>query len=107
MKDVLNVLWDWRFVIVAIISGILYFLKDWQKSKAALYNAMLQAKRKAKDGVLKSGNEQVEWIVNEAYQKLPRTWVKAVGKDNLRTLIAWLYRKGMDKLDDGKLNNSI
>ncbi|MDP4267034.1 MAG: hypothetical protein Q8880_06335 [Bacteroidota bacterium] len=82
-------------------------MKDWHKAKADLYNAMLQAKRLAKDGILKSGDEQVDWIVNEAYQKLPASWIKTIGKDNLRTYIAWLYKKGMDKLDDGKLNNSI
>lgn len=107
MTQVLSVLWEWRFVIVSILAGVFYLLKDWNKAKSDLYNAMLQAKRKAKDGILKSGQEQEEWVVNFALEKLPTRWVAALGRENTRKLIKWLYQKGMDILDDGKIDNSF
>ncbi len=40
-------------------------------TEARLYALMLQAKRKAKDAILKSGQEQEEWVLKMAIPQSP------------------------------------
>jgi hypothetical protein len=68
---------------------------------------MLQAKRLAKDAVLKSGQEQVEWVVNKARLFLPKSVMLFISEERLRKIIDYLYHKSKDYLDDGKINDSV
>lgn len=106
MQKALELLWENRFLIAVIFFAVAQVISTWRETKSRLYTMMLDAKRKAKDQILSSGNEQIEWVVKLALQKLP--WlVKALGEEWTIKLVKWLYRKGKDWLDDGKLNNSI
>ena len=107
MKSVLSILWDYRFIIMVLVALGLFTMFEWQKFKALAYSAMLKAKSLAKDAVLKSGAQQEEWVVKKLLQLLPRTWVIFISEDRLRKLVHWLYHKGKDYIDDGKLNGSI
>ena len=102
-----ELLWEWRFVVVFIVAFILWAILEWEKAKSILYALMLQAKRKAKDAILKSGQEQEEWVVRKALQFLPLSLKIFLSEDNIRKIVKWLYQKAKDWLDDGKLNNSI
>lgn len=105
MSKVLNLLWENRFIIAVIFFSIAQIISTWRETKSKLYSMMLDAKRKAKDQVLNSGETQIEWVIKLALNKLP--WlVKALGEEYTKKLIKWLYSKGKDWLDDGKLNNS-
>lgn len=68
---------------------------------------MLQAKRLAKDAVLKSGDEQVEWVIKKAYQFLPKSITVFISEDMMRKIVKYLYDKAKDYIDDGQFNNSI
>ncbi len=107
MKEFLLNVWEWRFVIVSILGGIIYLFAEWNNAKSKLYSLMLQAKRMAKDVVLKSGQQQEEWVVNQAYQFLPKRFTLFISKRLMQKLVNWLYHIAKDYLDDGKLNNSI
>lgn len=107
MKNVLSFLWEYRFIIVIVLAVGLYAALEWQRFKAQAYGVMLQAKRLAKDAVLKSGAEQEDWVVKKLYQFLPKTWTKFISEQNMRRAVHYLYVKSKDYLDDGKLNNSI
>jgi hypothetical protein len=67
---------------------------------------MLQAKSLAKDAVLQSGEQQFEWVIARAYQYIPSSLKLFLSEDMVRKMVRWLYSKGKDYLDDGKLNNS-
>ena len=104
----LKFLWDFRYVILFIIWLIITCVikgKDWAKKK--IYEYMLAAKQMSKDGFLKSGTEQEEWVINNLYILFQRLKIPYVTKDNLRPLVQKLYKIAMDKMDDGKINNSI
>lgn len=103
----LNLLWEYRFVILAIIAIALYAWLEWEKFKVQAYAIMLQAKRQAKDKILKSGAQQEEWVVRKAYQFLPKRFTIFISEKNMRWIVHKLYHIAKDKLDDGKLNNSI
>jgi len=104
---ILNVLWEWRFVVTAAIAFIIWCIFDWQKAKGIIYQLMLLAKSKAKDAVLNSGQEQEDWVVKNVWVYLPLKFKVFLNEETIRKIIRWLYRKAKDKLDDGKLNNSI
>lgn len=103
----LNILWDYRFIILLVVATALFFVFEWQRAKTISYGLMLQAKRLAKDAVLKSGKTQEEWVVKRAYQFLPRSITIFISEDNMRKVIHYLYSKAKDYLDDGQFNNSI
>lgn len=102
-----ELIWEYRFIIVVVVAVLLFALLEWEKFKGTAYALMLQAKRMAKDAVLKSGAQQEEWVVKKAYQFLPKTWTVFLSEDKMRKIVHYLYVKAKDKLDDGQLNNSI
>ncbi|MCF8017858.1 MAG: hypothetical protein K9L62_00535 [Vallitaleaceae bacterium] len=106
VQAIIQFVWDWRFVILLAITTIFKAITDWQGFKTKLTGLMLQAKDKAKDGILKSGQEQEEWVVRMALQMLPETWKKFMSEEKLRFLIKKLYNSAMDMLDNGKIDKS-
>jgi hypothetical protein len=107
MNDVGMFLWEYRFILILVLAVVLYAITQWKEFKSRAYALMLQAKRLAKDAVLKSGDEQVEWIIKRAYQYLPKSVMLFIGESNLRKIIKWLYDKAKDWIDDGQINGSI
>lgn len=107
MDNLLNFIYEYRFILIILCAIIIYALFEWVNFKAECYALMLQAKRYAKDAVLNSGDEQVEWIIRKAYQFLPKYITAFISEKNMRRIIAHLYYKLKDYLDDGKINNSI
>ncbi|KPU42686.1 hypothetical protein OXPF_37400 [Oxobacter pfennigii] len=100
-------LWEFRFFIVIIFALSLYALFAWQDFKTKAYALMLQAKSLAKDAVLKSGDQQAEWVVKKAYQFLPKSITIFLSEETMYKIVKTLYDKAKDYLDDGKLNSSI
>jgi hypothetical protein len=107
MKAVFTFLWEYRFFIILALAVVLYAITQWKEFKSRAYALMLQAKRLAKDAILKSGDEQVEWIIKRAYQFLPKSIMAFISEDRLRKIIKWLYDKAKDWIDDGRINGSI
>lgn len=108
MSAVLSVLWEYRFVIMIAVFVVFFFvLLGWHRTKVLLYQLMLQAKRMAKDAILKSGQQQEEWVVKKAMQHLPLSLRIFLSEDTIRKIVKWLYQKAKDYADDGQLNNSI
>jgi len=106
MEIIKDFLIEYRFVIAVIVCFILYFLFEREKGYSILYNLMLQAKRLAKDAILKSGQQQEDWVVEKAMYLLPVSWKVFITETKVRKIIKWLFHKGKDLIDDGKLNDS-
>lgn len=104
MKDWI---WDFRFVIVILLAALVYCIFNWQKVKTLAYKGMLQAKTLAKEAVLKSGQEQEDWVVETIWPLLPAPIRLFISKTVFREIIKKLYRTAKDYLDDGQLNGSI
>jgi fumarate reductase subunit C len=102
----LDFLVEYRFIILVLLAAVLYAALEWQKFKTSAYALMLQAKRMAKDEILKSGNEQVEWIIKRSYQCLPKKVTIFITEERMRNIIRYLYKKLKDFIDDGQVNNS-
>jgi len=103
----MKLLFEYRFVILVVLAIILYAALEWQKFKTQAFALMLQAKDLAKDLILKSGNAQMEWVIKRAYQFMPKTLTIFITEARMRILVQYLYNKGKDYIDDGKINNSI
>jgi len=107
VSDLLSLLWEWRFVIVCILAIVIYALFQWEKFKSLSYEAMLTAKRMTRDKVLNSGYQQEEWVVEGLWNVLPLKIKLILSKKSLQIIVAWLYLKAKDKLDDGYWNGSV
>ena len=89
-----------KYVLLIGIGILLYYLFEWQRSKTILYSLMRQAKRFAKDMILKSGKEQEDWVVQKAMAFLPYS-VKVFTNENvLRAIVHELYHALKDYVDD-------
>lgn len=106
MKNILGILWEFRFVLLLVIAAVFYCLMEWEKVRADIYAIMTQAKRYAKDQVLKNGAQQEEYVVRLALQRLPLSLRLFLGEDTIRRIVRWLYSKLLDYMDDGVLNES-
>lgn len=106
MENILGILWGFRFVLLLVIAAVFYCLMEWEKAKRIIYAAMTQAKRYAKDKILKNGAQQEEYVVKLVLQKLPLSLRLFIGEGTLRQIVRWLYKKLMDYMDDGILNES-
>ena len=107
MDFILDLAWQFRFVLVVVVAVALFALFEWEKFKQVAYKMMLQAKTMAKDMVLHSGKEQEDWVVEKVYMFMPLPAKVFISKKLLRKIVKFLYDKGKDYIDDGKLNNSI
>lgn len=107
MTELVNVLWEWRFVMVLTAAFLVYFLFERERGKSVLYALMLQAKRLATDAILRSGQEQEDWVVKKALLFLPLPVRLFFGEDGVRRLVKVLFHKAKDYLDNGKLDNSL
>jgi len=107
--EILNILWDYRFIIIGIIGIIIYAIINPSDFKVKIYQAMLYAKQMAKEGILKTGKEQEQWVVDNISAFVGKKWsivVKILGEEKIRSIIQTLYSKALDVLDDGQINNS-
>lgn len=104
---ILDLVWEYRYIILWTLVVVLYALTEWNNFKSRVNALMLTAKQMAKDEILKNGDQQAEWVVKKAYQLLPKRWTTFISEDLMRKIVKWLYSKAMDYLDDGQLNGSI
>ena len=89
-----------KFYIVLIIAVLSFGFYEWNKTQAILYGLMLQAKRLAIELVLISGKEQEKWVLEKAYEYLPK-WISfMVPRETMRSLIAYLYSTAKDYLNE-------
>lgn len=107
MSDYINILWEFRFIIILVVAILLFAVFEWEKFKGILYALMLQGKRYAKDKVLHSGKAQEEWVLIQAYAYLPRWITLFIPQEVMRRIIKYLYDKAKDYLDDGVINDSV
>lgn len=98
-------IFDFRFMIVLALCILIFAIFEWSTFKAKAYAVMLAIKQHSKDIVL-SGHEQETLVVDKLFSYLPDWIHKAIPDDMLRKIIAYLYSKAMDYLDDGIVNNS-
>jgi hypothetical protein len=106
LEKILAILWEWRFIILLAISGILFCLLEWERAKKIIYAGIAQAKRYAKDQLLKNGEQQEEYVVKIALQYLPLALRTFLGEKGIRILVRTLYSKLGDYIDDGILNDT-
>jgi hypothetical protein len=106
LEKILSILWEWRFVIMLVVGFGLFCMFEWEKAKRILYAGIAQAKRYAKDQVLKNGKQQEEYVVRLALQHLPLALRIFLGEKNIRILVRYLYSKLGDYIDDGILNDT-
>jgi|GEM_PF-2642604 len=106
MKNYVVILWEWRFIIGYIMAGVLFFLMEREKGMKMIYAGIAQAKRYAKDQILKNGTQQEAYVVKLMLEKLPLAWRIFLGEDIIRRIVKWLYNKLGDYMDNGVLDES-
>lgn len=103
----LNFIIEYRFIILLVVFVITFFIMiGKQKTKDILNSLIIQAKRLAKDTILKSGKEQEDWVVLMSLKYLPSYITIFLGEAKIRKIIQLLYQKAKDYCDDGVFNGS-
>lgn len=107
MEKLLSIIWEWRFIIILLVAAVLYCCFEWEKAKRIIYAGIAQAKRYAKDQILKNGAQQEEYVFKLMLQRLPLALRLFLGETLIRKIVKWLYSKLADYIDDGILNESF
>lgn len=107
MERLLELAFEFRFIIASVIAVIIFALFETEKFKVKATSLMLTAKSLAKDAVLTSGEEQEDWVVTKLYIILPKAVTVFIPEHVMRTVVRKLYNTAKDYMDDGVINNSI
>lgn len=110
MKQFANLIFEYRYIIIYALVLIVGIIFNPSEFKARLYQAILQAKKLAKDGVLQTGIAQEDYVVANISKFVGFRFkfiLTLIGENNLRLIIKKLYIKAIDLVDDGKLNDSV
>lgn len=78
-------------LVLAILAIVVAIVQNWTSVKAKAYESIAMAKKLAKDEVLKSGQEQEDWVVKTAYPLLPAQVRLFVSESTFRTIVKKLY----------------
>jgi len=107
----MEMLIEYRYVIVAVVALIVWAIFNWEKVKKKVESAILKgekwAKDEAKKGIEHSGQEVEDWIIENLYSLIVGRWRVIINEKMARKIIRFIYRKLIDALDDGKINDSV
>lgn len=107
MEMVTGFIYDWRYVIIALVMiGLLAGLQ-WQRAKGLLYKLMLEAQKIAQNELEMHGKDKMLYVLEKAYARLPLGVKFFIKEDKLEDIVQELYETAQDILDDGKLNQSF
>jgi hypothetical protein len=101
-----QLLWEFGSVILLIAAAIIFGILQWQKAKITLYALMLEAKSLAKELVLKSAKEEEDWVVDKAYEFLPKIVSIQMSEEAMRNMINKLYSKSKYYSEIGNIKNN-
>ena len=96
---------EYGYMIWWAVMLIFYAIFEWQNLEKKVHEAILNAKRMAKDGILKSGQAQEDFAVDHFYPLLPTRLRMFVTKEQFRKLVKWIYKQAISMLevDDEKI----
>lgn len=111
MQTILNFIWEYRLVIIALVGFTAYVIFNPEYFKKKVIEFELIAKSMAKDGVLRTSQEQADWVLESVITYLgnSKRWgfiVNLIGRDRMKSIVKVLYDSAFDMLDDGKINGS-
>lgn len=86
-------------LILAILAIVVAIVQNWTSLKAKAYESIAMAKKLAKDEVLKSGQEQEDWVVKTAYPLLPAQIKLFISEATFRTIVKKLYSAAKASLE--------
>lgn len=99
-----SVIPNWQYVVAAGVIIALIGLWQWAAFRTEAYKFMLHAKAQAKDGILKSGQEQEDKVV-QLLNAVP--YLCVIPSDVKRIAVKYLYGIAKDLADNGVLDNSL
>lgn len=110
----MNINIDWelvRYIAYALFLLVVYIIT--QKGKldeivsAGIVNGKRFAKEKLKNGIIVTGEQQIDFAVEHFYPLLPKQIKMFVSEDKFRGAVSFTYKKFVDLIDDGKINGSF
>lgn len=107
----MEILFEYRYVLVFVVALFIWALFNVELLKKRIHAAILKgekwAKLQAEQNVNKSGQEVEDWIIDNLYPLIVGRWQIILKETTARMIIRYLYKKLIDAMDDGKINNSI
>lgn len=101
-----EIIFEFRYVIIAIVGLAIWAFFNWGKVVEIANAGILNAKRAAKDGFLRSGREQENFAVTNFYPFLPTVVRAVISQDTFRKIVRYIYKKSADWIDNGKIDDS-
>lgn len=110
MNKILELAWEYRYVLAVVVAILIYVIVEWKKTKLVLQLHIIKARDLAKKAILESGKEQEDWVVIKVWGVMPQSvrlfLTPFGGEEALRKLVKLVYNGLKDYLDDGDLNGS-
>ena len=94
---------NWQYIVMIGVIITLFGLLQCMWFRQRAYALMLQAKRMAKDEILKSGDEQEQWVT-DMLQAVP--FLIVVPRSVKLMSVRYLYKIAKDLCDNGQLDGS-
>jgi hypothetical protein len=107
MENILAILFEYRYLAVAVVGFVVFAIFEYETLKKYINAGIVKAEKWAKEQTLADGQAKEDWIVDNIYPILPMRIKIFVKESMFRSIIRFFYKKLIDWLDDGKLNNSI
>lgn len=73
--------------------------------RVEVYKLFLEAEHKYTE--TKAGQDKMNWVINKAWDLLPKWAKKFISEDTLRKIVQCWFDSVKDLLDDGKFNKSV
>ena len=109
MENLMNLAWEYRYIIVAAIGFIIFAFVGvgYTNIKKYINAGIMKAEKWAKDQTLANGQEKEDWVVANIYPLIPFYIKGFVNEEVFRVLVRVFFFFLVDWLDDGKINGSI
>lgn len=107
-------LFNYGWILILLGGGVVYFAKTKKnygkqvmiaELRELAYKSMLAAEKKY--GSNEEGTFKFSKVVNNIYDKMPRSFKEIFSQDYICRIVQEEYNKTKDYLDDGEINNSI
>ena len=91
MAEVLQFIGSWWGLLIVVLFLVGYAIYDWGRARKIIASMIFHAEERARELVLKNGEDKFQWVKVNTYNKLPR-WMRFLLTEELyQTLIQKVF----------------
>ena len=91
MAEVLQFIDSWWGLFIVVLFLVGYAIYDWRRAKKLIASMIFHAEERARELVLKNGEDKFQWVKENTYPMLPK-WIRFfLTEDLYQTLIQKVF----------------